>query len=60
MVRTARATATRPQQAANLLGRPLRDLGLITCHLGNGGSITAVNHGKSHRHDDGLHARSRA
>ena len=35
------------QQAANLLGRPVRDLGLITCHLGNGGSITAVNHGKS-------------
>ena len=35
------------QQAAKLLGRPLRDLGLITCHLGNGGSITAVNHGKS-------------
>lgn len=35
------------QQAANLLGHPLRDLGLITCHLGNGGSITAVNHGKS-------------
>ena len=26
---------------------PVRDLGLITCHLGNGGSITAVNHGKS-------------
>ena len=35
------------QQAANLLGRPMRDLGLITCHLGNGGSITAVNQGKS-------------
>ncbi len=35
------------QQAANLLGRPVRDLGLITCHLGSGGSITAVNHGKS-------------
>lgn len=35
------------QQAANLLGRPLEDLGLITCHLGNGGSITAVNHGIS-------------
>ncbi len=35
------------QQAANLLGRPLEDLGLITCHLGNGGSITAVNHGVS-------------
>lgn len=35
------------QQAANLLGRPLKDLGLITCHLGSGGSITAVNHGES-------------
>lgn len=35
------------QQAANLLGRPLKDLGLITCHLGNGGSITAVDHGVS-------------
>lgn len=35
------------QQAANLLGRPLGDLGLITCHLGSGGSITAVNHGES-------------
>lgn len=35
------------QQAANLLGRPLENLGLITCHLGSGGSITAVSHGKS-------------
>lgn len=35
------------QQAANLLGRPLQDLGLITCHLGSGGSITAVNKGLS-------------
>ena len=35
------------QQAANLLNRPLEDLGLITCHLGSGGSITAVNHGHS-------------
>ncbi len=35
------------QQAANLLERPLEDLGLITCHLGSGGSITAVNHGRS-------------
>lgn len=34
-------------QAAQLLDRPIRDLGLITCHLGNGGSITAVNHGVS-------------
>lgn len=35
------------QQAANLVGRPLEDLGIITCHLGSGGSITAVNHGRS-------------
>ncbi len=35
------------QQAANLLGRPLNDLGIITCHLGNGGSIAAVDHGVS-------------
>lgn len=35
------------QQAANLLGRPLKDLGLITCHLGSGGSIAAVNRGAS-------------
>jgi acetate kinase len=35
------------QQAANLLGRPLQDLGIISCHLGNGGSITAVDHGRS-------------
>jgi acetate kinase len=35
------------RQAAGLLGRPLEDLGLITCHLGNGGSITAVDHGVS-------------
>ncbi len=34
-------------QAARLLNRPIQDLGLITCHLGNGGSITAVNGGVS-------------
>lgn len=35
------------QQAADMLGRPLEDLKLITCHLGNGSSITAINRGKS-------------
>ncbi len=35
------------QQAARLLGRPLNDLGIITCHLGSGGSIAAVNQGCS-------------
>lgn len=34
-------------QAANLLGRPVEDLGIITCHLGNGGSIAAVDGGRS-------------
>ena len=33
--------------AANLVGRPIEELGIITCHLGNGGSITAVDGGKS-------------
>lgn len=35
------------QQAANLLEQPLDKLGIITCHLGSGGSITAVNRGVS-------------
>jgi len=30
-----------------VMGRPLRELKLITCHLGNGSSITAVKYGKS-------------
>ena len=34
------------QQAAEMLGRPMEDLRLITCHLGNGSSITAVDGGK--------------
>ena len=36
------------QQAAEMLGRPLEDLKLITCHLGNGSSICAINRGKSY------------
>lgn len=34
-------------KAAEILGRPLEKLHLITCHLGNGASITAVAKGKS-------------
>lgn len=34
-------------RAAAMLGRPLKDLKLITAHLGNGASITAVNGGVS-------------
>ena len=34
-------------RTAEILGRPLTSLKLITCHLGNGCSITAVDQGKS-------------
>ena len=34
------------QATADFLGKPLSDLKLITCHLGNGASITAVARGK--------------
>ena len=34
-------------RAAEILGKPLKKLKLITCHLGNGCSITAVKNGKS-------------
>ena len=34
-------------RAAEILGRPLTSLKLITCHLGNGCSITAIDRGKS-------------
>ena len=33
-------------RCAELMGRPLEDLKLITCHLGNGSSITAIKDGK--------------
>lgn len=32
--------------AADFLGQPLSELRLITCHLGNGSSLAAVDHGK--------------
>ncbi|MBI5145348.1 MAG: acetate kinase [Candidatus Omnitrophica bacterium] len=35
------------QGAARILKRPLQKLKIITCHLGNGCSITAVDHGRS-------------
>jgi acetate kinase len=34
-------------QAAEYLGRPIVDLKIVTCHLGNGASVTAVDRGKS-------------
>ena len=35
------------EKAAEMLGRPAEELRLVSCHLGNGASITAVNGGKS-------------
>lgn len=32
---------------AEIMGKPLSELRIISCHLGNGSSITAVDHGKS-------------
>lgn len=34
-------------RAADMLGKPIEDTKIITCHLGNGSSITAVKGGKS-------------
>ena len=35
------------QRAAAMLGKPIEELKIITCHLGNGSSIAAVDCGKS-------------
>lgn len=35
------------ERAAELLGRPIEQLRLISCHLGNGASIAAIEGGKS-------------
>ncbi len=34
-------------KAAEIIGKPVEELKIITCHLGNGSSITAVKNGKS-------------
>ncbi|HHT93522.1 MAG TPA: acetate kinase [Clostridiaceae bacterium] len=35
------------ERAADLLGKPLEETRIITCHIGNGGSISAIKGGKS-------------
>ncbi|MGD8778560.1 MAG: acetate kinase [Ignavibacteria bacterium] len=35
------------QRAAAILGKPIEELKLVTCHLGNGASMAAVDGGKS-------------
>ncbi|MEW8972785.1 MAG: acetate kinase [Tissierellaceae bacterium] len=34
-------------RAAEILGKDIKDLNIVTCHLGNGSSVTAVQGGKS-------------
>ncbi|PHS32045.1 MAG: acetate kinase [Alkaliphilus sp.] len=34
-------------KAAKVLGKPLEELKIVTCHLGNGASVAAIKHGKS-------------
>jgi len=34
-------------RAADMLGKPIESLKIVTCHLGNGSSVTAVDGGKS-------------
>lgn len=34
------------KRAAEILGRPLEELRIVTCHLGNGSSMAAVQYGK--------------
>ena len=35
------------QRAADMLGKPIEQLKLISCHLGNGSSVTAIDGGRS-------------
>lgn len=34
------------RRAAELMGRPVEELNMLTCHLGNGASISAIENGK--------------
>ncbi len=44
---TAPATSYVSRRAAEMLGRPIEELKLISCHLGNGSSVCAIDGGKS-------------
>jgi len=35
------------ERTAEFLGRPIEELKIISCHIGNGASVTAINGGKS-------------
>lgn len=42
------------RRAAVLLDKDIKDLNIITCHIGNGVSITAIKEGKSYDHSMGF------
>ncbi|AGB41371.1 acetate kinase [Halobacteroides halobius DSM 5150] len=42
------------QRVAEEMGQPVEDLKIITCHLGNGASVTAVKNGKAYDTSMGL------
>ena len=46
-------------RCAELMGKPIEELKLISCHMGNGSSICAIDGGKSVRHLHGLHSPGR-
>ena len=48
------------QRAAAMLGKPIEELKLISCHLGNGSSITAIDWGQERGHLHGLHPSGRS
>ncbi len=41
-------------RAAEVLAKPLEEVNIITCHLGNGGSLTAIQGGKAIDHSMGM------
>jgi acetate kinase len=42
------------RRAAVILGKELSETNLVTCHIGNGVSLTAIKNGKSYDHSMGL------
>ena len=47
------------RRGAELIGRSIEELRIVTCHLGAGASLAAVRQGLLGRYDDGLHASGR-
>ena len=43
------------QRAAEMLDKPIEDLRIISCHIGNGASIAAIDGGKSIDHQWASH-----